>query len=264
MEKSLYFKNTKVSFSDSGKGPVVVLLHGFLENKTMWKDLISEISLKNRVLAIDLLGHGKTDCLGYVHSMEMMAETVHFVLKTLRIRKITFIGHSMGGYVSLAFAEKQPKMIRGLCLLNSSAMEDSSERKKIRNRAIQLVKKDFRAMIRMSFMNLFGEKNNPLFKAEVNLALEEALKTPLQGYIACQEGMKIRPNRTNVLCHNHFKKLFIAGEQDPVLSIKEVIKEATKTNSEIAILSGGHMSHIENKTQLISTLKVFIRDCLKK
>ena len=87
MEKSLYFKNTKVSFIDSGKGPVVVLLHGFLENKTMWKDLISQISLKNRVLAIDLLGHGKTDCLGYVHSMEMMAGTVYFVLKTLKIKK---------------------------------------------------------------------------------------------------------------------------------------------------------------------------------
>lgn len=264
MEKSLYFKNTKVSFIDSGKGPVVVLLHGFLENKTMWKDLISQISLKNRVLAIDLLGHGKTDCLGYVHSMEMMAETVYFVLKTLKIKKITFIGHSMGGYVSLAFAEKQPKMIRGLCLLNSSAMEDDAERKKTRTRAIQLVKKDFRAMIRMSFMNLFGEKNNSLFKAEVNHALEEALKTPLQGYIACQEGMKIRPNRTNVLCQNHFKKLFIAGEKDPVLSIKKVMKEATTTHSEIAILSGGHMSHIENKTKLISTLKVFIKDCLKK
>lgn len=264
MEKSLYFKNTKVSFTDSGKGPVVVLLHGFLENKTMWKNLIPQISSRNRVLAIDLLGHGKTDCLGYVHSMEMMAETIYFVLKTLKIRKITLIGHSMGGYVSLAFAEKKPTMIRGLCLLNSSSKEDDSERKKIRTRAIQLVKKDFRAMIRMSFMNLFGEKNSALFKTEVNLALEEALKTPMQGYIACQEGMKNRPKRTNVLHQNHFKKLFIAGEQDPILPIKQATKEAKTTNSKIVILSGGHMSHIENKTRLMSALNAFIKDSLKK
>ena len=99
MEKSLSFKNTKVSYTDFGKGSVVVLLHGFLENSTMWNAIIPEISKTNRVLAIDLLGHGKTECLGYVHSMETMADAVFEVLKSLRIRKITLIGHSMGGYV---------------------------------------------------------------------------------------------------------------------------------------------------------------------
>ena len=74
MEKSLSFKNIKISYTDSGKGPVVVLLHGFLENKRMWKEIVPEVSNTNRVLAIDLLGHGQTDCLGYVHSMELMAD----------------------------------------------------------------------------------------------------------------------------------------------------------------------------------------------
>ncbi len=259
MEKSLSFKSTNVSYTDSGKGPVVVLLHGFLENNTMWNKIIPEISNVNRVLAIDLLGHGKTGCLGYVHSMELMAGAVFAILKSLRIRKIRLIGHSMGGYVSLAFAEKYPKMITGLCLLNSTAYPDDTARKKLRTRANTMVQTNFHKMVRMSFLNLFGEESKPLFKDEIDAALSEALKTPLQGYLACQEGMKIRPNRMAVLKNNDIKKLIIQGKKDPVLSTKDALEIAKKTNSEIVLLSGGHMSHIENKFAIISIFKKFIK-----
>ena len=169
MEKSLSFKNIKISYTDSGKGPVVVLLHGFLENKRMWKEIVPEVSNTNRVLAIDLLGHGQTDCLGYVHSMELMAEAVLAVLKLLRIRKITIIGHSMGGYVSLALADKRPEMIRGLCLLNSTSLSDDIERKKLRERANKMVQSNFTNMVRMSFVNLFGEENKAAFTLEIEV-----------------------------------------------------------------------------------------------
>ena len=162
MEKSLSFKNIKISYTDSGKGPVVVLLHGFLENKRMWKEIVPEVSNTNRVLAIDLLGHGQTDCLGYVHSMELMADEVLAVLKLLRIRKITIIGHSMGGYVSLALADKRPEMIRGLCLLNSTSLSDDTARKKLRERANKMVQGNFTNMVRMSFVNLFGKEKKLL------------------------------------------------------------------------------------------------------
>ena len=103
MQKTHTFKNIPLSYSDDGKGSVVVLLHGFLENSTMWKDLIPVLSKTNRVITIDLLGHGNTPCLGYVHSMELMAEAVEAILKSLRIRKIKLIGHSMGGYCCIGF-----------------------------------------------------------------------------------------------------------------------------------------------------------------
>lgn len=262
MEKHLLFKNTRISFLDYGEGPVVVLLHGFLENKTMWNGLIPEFSKKNRVIAIDLLGHGKTACLGYIHSMEMMSEAVYAILKTLRIRKVTLIGHSMGGYVCLSLAEKHPEMIRGLCLLNSTSLVDDATRKRLRTRGVKMVKNNFSSAVRMSFVNLFREENRTRFKAEIELALTEALKTPLQGYIASQEGMKIRPKRTDVLNQKNFKRLFIVGRKDPILSIKKSLDEAQKTHSEIVVLSGGHMSHIENKIEVISALKKFIKDCL--
>ena len=262
MEKWMLFKNTKISYTDSGKGAVVVLLHGFLENKHMWKEIIPVISRNKRVLAIDLLGHGHTECLGYIHPMELMADAVAAVLKTLRIRKITLIGHSMGGYVSLALSEKNPEMIRGLCLLNSSATSDDTSRKKLRERANKMAQINLPNILRMSFINLFSEKSKEKFNPEIQLALSEALQTSLQGYSACQEGMRIRPNRLSVLKNNHFKKLFILGKKDPVLPVNKGIKEAEETQSETVVLSGGHMSHIENSDELTRVLNTFIRRSL--
>ena len=262
MEKWLLFKNTKISYTDSGKGAVVVLLHGFLENKHMWKEIIPVISRNKRVLAIDLLGHGHTECLGYIHPMELMAEAVAAVLKSLRIRKITLIGHSMGGYVSLALSEKNPEMIRGLCLLNSTSTSDDTSRKKLRERANKMAQTNLPNIVRMSFINLFSEKSKEKFNPEMQLALSEALQTSLQGYSASQEGMRIRPNRLSVLKNNHFKKLFILGKKDPVLPVNKGIKEAEETQAETVVLSGGHMSHIENSDELTRILNTFIRQSL--
>ena len=141
--KSILYKNTAISYSDTGKGTAVVLLHGFLENKKMWDDYIPVLSQKNRVITIDLLGHGDSECLGYIHSMEENAQVVRSVLTHLRIRKAVFIGHSMGGYVALAFADLYPNSIKGLVLLNSTAKADSAERKKNRDRAIVAVKQNY-------------------------------------------------------------------------------------------------------------------------
>ncbi|HWS59814.1 MAG TPA: alpha/beta fold hydrolase, partial [Flavobacterium sp.] len=134
--KTTIYKNTKIAYTDQGKGTAIVLLHGFLENQSMWNAYISDFSKKNRVITIDLLGHGATECLGYIHSMEDQADMIHHVLHDLKIRKAVFIGHSMGGYIALAFAELYPDSMKGLVLLNSTSRADSDERKINRDRAI--------------------------------------------------------------------------------------------------------------------------------
>ncbi|MCI2229513.1 alpha/beta hydrolase [Polaribacter sp. MSW13] len=259
MQHFITFKNTQISYSDVGKGTAIVLLHGFLENSTMWADIVPEISKRNRVITIDLLGHGKSDCLGYVHSMELFAEAVENVLKHLRIRKCLLVGHSLGGYVALAFAEKHPQKIKGLCLMNSTSSEDSDERKELRTRANKMVQNNFNAMVKMSISNLFHQENLFIYKKEIEAIKEEALKTSLQGYIAGQEGMKIRPNRSCVLTENKFKKLMIIGKKDPILDFEMTLLEAKKTGSEFVVFPDGHMSHIENKLEFISVLKKFIK-----
>ena len=80
MSNHITFKNAKVHFTDHGNGDVVLLLHGFLENISMWNHLSLNLMKSYRVVCVDLLGHGKSDSIGYLHTMEMMAEAVYSVL----------------------------------------------------------------------------------------------------------------------------------------------------------------------------------------
>lgn len=253
----LEHKGISVYFSQEGRGEVVVLLHGFLENSGMWKDLIPEFSKSNTIVAIDLLGHGKTDCIGYIHTMEMMAETVNAVLIHLKINEAKLIGHSMGGYVALAFAELYPEKTRGLCLMNSSAIADSAEKQLNRDRAIVAVKYNYKTFVSMSISNLFAPDNRERFVNEIEQVKKEALNMNVQGIVAALEGMKIRKNRTSILQNSSFIKMMIAGREDPILDMKALTSQVVGTDVLFVELSGGHMSHIENKEELTYNLKRF-------
>ncbi len=255
----ILYKNTKISYSDIGKGSAFVLLHGFLENQTMWQDLVPQLSKKHRLVTIDLLGHGETECLGYVHSMEENAEAVRSVLSTLRIRKAVLVGHSMGGYVALAFAELYPENIRGLVLLNSTSKADSEERKANRDRAIKAVKKDYTTFIRLSIANLFSPDNRERFIEEIENVKIEALKTPLQGVVASLEGMKIRKDREAILQAATFPMLLILGKKDGVLNYEDNLKQIENTNVKLVTFADGHMSHIENREELKNILLNFFK-----
>ena len=177
MQQFVIYKNIEIAYSVSGKGNALVLLHGFLETSTMWKPFVNEFSNTHKVITIDLLGHGKTPCLGYIHTMEELAETVFAVLKELNLRKIHIAGHSMGGYVALAFAEMYPDYVKGLCLINSTARADSVARKANRDRAIKAVKYNHKQFIRMAISNLFRPKNRKIFAETIKEVKKEALTT---------------------------------------------------------------------------------------
>ena len=255
----ILYKNTKISYSDTGKGSAIVLLHGFLENQTMWQNLVPELSKKYRVITIDLLGHGESGCLGYVHSMEENTEVVRAVLSKLRIRKAIFVGHSMGGYVALAFAEMYPTNVKGLVLQNSTSKADSEERKANRDRAIKAVKKDYVGFVRLSIANLFSPDNRERLIDEIEKVKIEALNTPLQGVVASLEGMKIRKDREVLLHLTPYPKMLILGEKDPVLIYETALEQIENTKVKLVTFPDGHMSHIENKNELKKTLLEFFK-----
>lgn len=257
--KQIQFKNTSISYSDTGKGTAIVLLHGFLENQSMWDNYIATFSKRNRVVTIDLLGHGATECLGYVHSMEDNADAVHAVLTELRIRKVILVGHSMGGYVALAFAELYPEKVKGLVLLNSTARADSEERKVNRDRAIKAVKQSFINFISLSIANLFSEENRERLVNEIESVKNKALKTPLQGIVASLEGMKIRNDREVLLHLTAFPKLLVLGEKDPVLPHNETKQQVENTDVQLVVFPDGHMSPIENEVELTAVLLNFFK-----
>lgn len=254
----LDYKGINVFYTSTGKGAAVVLLHGFLENASMWQDLVPELSKKNRVICVDLLGHGNTNCLGYVHTMEDMANAVQAVLSHLKLRKYTFIGHSMGGYVALAFAKLYPNNINGLCLLNSTYEADNAALKKLRTRANKMVQNNFENMVRLSFANLFSAESKEKHKNEITAALNSALKTTLQGYMAGQEGMKLRADASTFFKNAKFKKLIVLGKKDAVINIENILQFSKKHTIETVVFSEGHMSHIENKKDFVLELKRFI------
>lgn len=260
MKAFVLFKNAKIHFNDCGKGEAIVLLHGFLENSTMWREFIPQWSKQNRIISIDLLGHGQTESIGYIHSMELMAEAVAKVLAHLKIKKTTLIGHSMGGYVALAFAELYPDMVNGLCLMNSTAKPDSKDKQKNRDRAIEAVKQNHKTFIRISVTNLFRPKNRRLFSNEIKIVINEAVKTPVQSIIAALEGMKTRKDRQDIFRKGDFKKMFIISKKDPVLDYQSLIEQVPNKTIKVVELPDGHMSHIENKEVFSYHIKHFIEN----
>lgn len=227
----------------------------------MWDFFAAEFSKKYRVITIDLLGHGETECLGYIHTMEDMADVVYTVLHELRIRKAIFTGHSMGGYVALAFAELYPDMVKGIVLQNSTSRADSDERKLNRDRAIKAVKQSYTNFVRMSIANLFSEDNRERLATEIEDVKEEALKTPLQGIVAALEGMKTRKDREVILHFAPYPVLLVLGKKDPVMNYAESIDQIEGTDVKLITYPDGHMAHIEDRDILLKDLIAFYKSC---
>lgn len=246
----LNFNDVPIFYETYGKGPAIVLLHGFLESSPMWESLIPKISENNMVISVDFPGMGKSGVISEIHSMELMADAVISILDHLEINSATFIGHSMGGYVVLAITEKYEKNVEKIVLLNSTSVGDSEEKKEIRNRAVRLVEKNRKAFIRMAIGNWAGENSRELFASEIENLKNQAYLFPIKGITAALKGMRDREDRTNVLTKFPGPKFMLLGEDDPIIPLQENIELAEKAGVDVKVIKGGHMSTIENKVAL--------------
>lgn len=258
-QKSIQFKSINVSFTDEGKGKAVVFLHGFLGAKEVWKPFSEILSKTQRVITIDLLGHGGTDCLSYVHTMEEMAEAVQSVLSHLKLRKYFLVGHSLGGYVSLALAEQNPDNIKGLIMFHSSAKADDAQKKYDRDRVIRIVKMNPELFVSEAVPNLFNTNYKPS-KRGIKQYKKIAFSVSKQGIIAALEGMKDRIDREIVLKFAPYPILFIIGEKDNILPYKELIAQASLSEKGKFLLlsNAGHMGFIEEKEETFQAIKSFV------
>jgi len=252
-------KGSRIFYTDQGSGEPILLLHGFLENSTMWDFLLPSLAKTYRIICIDLLGHGKSECLGYVHTMDDFSEVVLSVMSELHLNQSILIGHSMGGYVGVAFAKAYPEKVKALCLLNSTPEADKEERKLLRIRANQMAKTQFEQLVRMSFINLFDPSSKAIFNETITEALDHALQTPVQGYIASNEGMRLRKDTSTFFQEALFTRGMILGENDYLINAQE---QKEKFNSYIEYFSiikgGGHMSHISNREAVIQQILNFL------
>ncbi len=251
------FKGVDIHYEVHGNGPCVVLIHGFLESVWMWKDLIPEFAKSHKVIAMDLPGHGMSENIGYVHQMDEMAECVQSIVHALGIRRVKLIGHSMGGYVALAFADLFPDQVRKLVLYQSTAKDDTPEKKADRTRAMKLIKTNHQSFIRSSIPMLFRPKNRAIFREQINELKSEALKTSRQGVIAALTGMRDRPNREIILKFAPYPVDIIASDYDPRIPLEESIylSELSENVNLVLIKGAGHISYIEALDDTIQAFK---------
>jgi pimeloyl-ACP methyl ester carboxylesterase len=243
----LLFNGKKIFFNTTGQGPALVLLHGFTESQKIWDDFSRQLSHEFQVVTLDLPGHGLSEVVDEVHSMELLADIVHHLLLELGIEQCLMVGHSMGGYAALAFAAAHPEMLKGLCIFHSHGFADSIQDRENRDRTIALVKQDKFGFIVQFIPGLFPPEAQGTFAKEIQALTEEATKMTREGVIAALEGMKIRDDRSSLLQNLTIPVLFIVGMKDskaPLTRIWEMI--ALPAISESLLLKDvGHMGYIE-------------------
>jgi pimeloyl-ACP methyl ester carboxylesterase len=253
------FRGTEFTYHSQHSGPAVIFIHGFLENRLMWSRLMAGLPRAYRKITLDLPGHGTAPNLGYVHTMEDLAALVHSLVEHLKLKRFFVCGHSLGGYVALALAEQHPDKIKGLLLLNSTARADSLERQKNRDKAIEVVKRNYKSYIRLSIPMLFRPKNRRNLSSEVNKVKTEALHTSQQGIIATLEGMKLRPDREVLLHFAPYPILFVGGKHDPVIPLKDIEEQMKGHRVTPLLLENGHMSYLEDFEPLLAGVKKFLK-----
>ncbi len=254
------FRNSPIFFTVQGEGPALVLLHGFLEDGRIFDHLAAHLAHDFRIVVIDLPGHGRSATLGYLHTMDDMAEAVLAVLDHLAIDLCVMVGHSMGGYVTLAVAEHHPVRLHAIGLFHSTATADSEAKKVDRQRAIDLVMRSPEAFIAAAIPGLFAEASRPALHAEIQTLIARACEYPSQGIVANIRGMMQRPDRTHVLGSIAMPVLILHGEEDAVIPTDSISLQATLPAdcSFLPIKGIGHMGYLEAPELCLSAIHGFV------
>lgn len=255
----ILYKNTPIYYTDQGKGNVLVLLHGYTESSEIWADFALELSKEFRVITMDLPGHGRSGMVAEVHTMELMADVVKTVLSQLNVNRCAIIGHSMGGYVTLAFMRKYASMVVGMGLFHSSSLADSDEVKFQRERTIEIIKSSHHKFLHGFIPELFAEDNRDKFKAQIEKLIKNAENMSPEALIAAQEGMRQRTSTLDVLINANCPVLFVAGQKDSRVPFENVWVQMALTNITHALImkNVGHMGYLEAYSETLHAVRSF-------
>ena len=260
MENSFQYKGKEIVYTVSGKGKAVVLLHGYLESKKVWSSFAQKLSENFRVICVDLPGHGSSGTYGDIHTMEFMATVVKALIDSLEIRKVFMTGHSLGGYVTLAFLEMFSDTLSGYCLFHSQPFPDQKPAIEKRKREIELVKAGKKnLMYPENVEKMFASLNLEKFSEALQRSKEIASEIPPEGIIAMLNGMMARPSRLSTLEEGRVPLLWILGTDDSYIPDNIVEKVNLPSNAEVVFLiNSGHLGFIEEEEESLSVMMDFI------
>lgn len=255
--------NGTASWHTSGNGPAVVLIHGFAENSRLWDQQAKHLSGNFTVIVPDLPGCGEAP-LQEPLSMESMADYVQGILAEEKISSAVIIGHSMGGYVALALAEKYPALVKGLGLFHSTATADSEEKKEGRRKSIRLMQ-EYGAdnFVRQTLPNMFSTASKSRSPEKIEAYVQMGMECPVSTMQASYEAMMQRPDRTAILRNIAAPVFFVIGKEDNAVPPDVVLPQITLPRiSSIHIFEDvGHMGMWEIPEESNMALQQFVTFC---
>lgn len=256
--KQVYVSGTTVSYYEEGKGEPIVLIHGFCGSKDYWQKVIPALAKEYRVIAVDLPGHGDSDLPSGDFSIEKMGEMIAGALQELDVENASVLGHSLGGYVTLALADIYEDKLAKFALVHSTANPDTEEGKKGRDIAAGKIEAEgIESFVDGLVPNLFapGEEH----KVELQQAKEIGYGTNPEGAKTALRAMKQRPDRNHVIKHTELPVLIVAGEKDQIVPPEKSFT-VERPNIKQALIKGvGHMSMYEAPEKLIKEIKGFLK-----
>ncbi|MGX1193384.1 alpha/beta fold hydrolase [Metabacillus sp. SLBN-84] len=257
--------DVSLSYSDDGEGHCIVLLHGFCGSREYFNKIIPDISEKYRVIACDLRGHGHSSTVKDEFSITSMADDLAKLFDVLEIEKVTMIGHSLGGYITLAFAEKYAHMLHSYGLLHSTALPDDENGKAGREKGIARIEQEgIKGFIDDLVPKLFASENQEPFHAEMETVRQIGYKTPETGAAGALHAMKNRPDRQKVLHNEDLPVLLIAGKKDQIVPPEKTFLHRGNHLTEVILENSGHMGMIEEPEKVVKVIEEFIEKSVIK
>lgn len=259
----LRYKNINVRYNALGdlENPAILLIHGYLESLEIWDEFAKALSDFLYVITLDLPGHGASGVLSSVHRMDEMADAVYEVMKQSGAGMAHVAGHSMGGYVALAFRERYHHITHSCILFHSTCYPDTPEKQQNRNREIALIKEGKKdIIINTNIPRGFADDNLEKFSVEIERAKTIASACEEQGIISLLNGMKERPARCILLRDDTIPVLVIAGRKDNYIPVNLALGiQYLGKNVKVEILeNSGHMGFIEEKHKAVAIIKEFV------
>jgi len=263
--QSITYQSAQIFYRTTGKGKPVVLIHGFAEDGDIWKNQIEFLQQHFYLIIPDLPGSGRSELIKDM-SIEGMAEVINEILN-FEVSKVSptggdlegaaMAGHSMGGYITLAFAEKYPEQLSSIALVHSSAFADGEEKKANRLKSIEFVKKNgayefLKAVIIDLFTENWASENAAVVETQVEKGKDFTDEAIIQYYRA----MIARPDRTHVLKNFSKPVLFIIGRHDKAVPFEQSMQQCyLPVQSNIHILRhSAHMGMLEEAGKLNNAL----------
>ena len=235
--------------------PVIVLIHGHGVNASIWDAVYNNLSADFSIVKSDFSEHTNHE------TIDAYAEEVFSQLQTSQIESCVLIGHSMGGYIALAFAEQHPEQVKGLVLVNSTAFADDEAKKQSRQKAVETMEENgARAFIEQTVPKMFGESYNQNQSESVKKQVEQFSALPAEALIAGVKAMASRPDRTHVLKGATFPVLLIAGQEDQIIPFaksQELFEVAPQAKT-VVLEKAGHLGMVESPDEVIKAIRDFV------